>query len=361
MDSAVISQDALAAIRRKFWDRYQEVKASIRALPQFIAPRKTSDLRSDIVFVDGYYEEEISSPPEGCICLPLDQAMKSYGVVLQNRFAKELNEEREEFAVLNGAIHQGLFLYVPPNTQVKPLTILSQLSSDGWMAPRLQIFLGKGSSLDLTEIHRGSGVASALIDIVCEENSELRILDVPELSEGAELYRTLRATLKKGARLVSLSKTNGAANLRYSFHIQLAQENSEVDLRGLDLLSKENQAHTNILIEHLAPHCRSSQHFKKVLEDKSRSSFEGKIYVHPIAQKTEAYQLNQNLLLSKDAFAKSLPNLEIFADDVKASHGATISQLDEEEIFYLRSRGLSELEAKRLLLKGFCQLGTVKG
>jgi Fe-S cluster assembly protein SufD len=135
----------------------------------------------------------------------------------------------------------------------------------------------------------------------------------------------------------------------------LLEEGSEVHFKGLDNLSGNLEAHTHILIEHKAPHCISRQHFKKALREQSLSSFEGKIYVHPEAQKTEAYQLNQNLILSDGAKANAKPNLEIFADDVKASHGATFSQMNEEEIFYFRARGLSLKEAKSLLFEGFCR------
>ncbi len=108
------------------------------------------------------------------------------------------------------------------------------------------------------------------------------------------------------------------------------------------------------LVEHVAPHCRSRQHFKGILRGKSRSSFEGKILVRPEAQKTEAYQLNNTLLLSDDCRGFAKPNLEVFADDVKASHGATVSQLNAEELFYFRSRGFPLSLAQEMLAAGFC-------
>ena len=110
-----------------------------------------------------------------------------------------------------------------------------------------------------------------------------------------------------------------------------------------------------MFVEHAAPHARSLQKFKGVLKDTAQSSFEGKIFVRPEAQKTEAYQLNHNLLLSEGAIAHAKPNLEIFADDVKASHGATFAQVDEEQLFYLKSRGISAEVASQLLIGGFMQ------
>jgi Fe-S cluster assembly protein SufD len=116
-----------------------------------------------------------------------------------------------------------------------------------------------------------------------------------------------------------------------------------------------SQAHTHVFVEHAAPHARSLQKFKGVLKETSQSSFEGKIFVRPEAQKTEAYQLNHNLLLSEGAVAYAKPNLEIFADDVKASHGATFAQVDDEQLFYLKSRGISTDVASQLLIRGFMQ------
>ena len=119
------------------------------------------------------------------------------------------------------------------------------------------------------------------------------------------------------------------------------------------MLDEKQEAHTHVLVDHQAPSCQSNQFFKGVLTDLARSSFEGKIYVRREAQKTMAYQLNRNLLLSERANADSKPNLEIFADDVKASHGATIGQLDEEQLFYLRTRGYSQEEARNILVYAY--------
>ena len=142
---------------------------------------------------------------------------------------------------------------------------------------------------------------------------------------------------------------------RSSLRIELLEENSEALLQGLWRLKEKKECHTHTLVQHLAPHTRSRQHYKGVLQEEAKSSFTGKIYVHPEAQKTEAYQLNNNLLLSPQSKAYSKPNLEIFADDVKASHGATIAQLNAEDLFYLQSRGLTKKEAQEFLIEGFCK------
>jgi Fe-S cluster assembly protein SufD len=153
--------------------------------------------------------------------------------------------------------------------------------------------------------------------------------------------------------LKHLSVTQGPRLTRHSLRAVLNGENSDALLQGLWHLKGLSQAHTHVEVEHAAPSARSLQKFKGILNDHSQSSFEGKIFVRPIAQKTEAYQLNNNLLLGDHSIAYAKPNLEIFADDVKASHGATMAQLDEEQLFYLKSRGITETDAKALLIDGF--------
>ena len=160
---------------------------------------------------------------------------------------------------------------------------------------------------------------------------------------------------EKECQFRSVSLTHGSKVHRTSYALSLKGENSEVDLKGLWDLEGAKRAHTHVTIRHESPHARSMQLFKGLLKGSSQSSFEGKILVDPIAQKTQAYQLNHNLLLSDGCIANSKPNLEIFADDVKASHGATVSQLKPDQLFYLKSRGLGEQKAKELLVQGFCQ------
>lgn len=143
--------------------------------------------------------------------------------------------------------------------------------------------------------------------------------------------------------------------MRKDIYVQCAGENSEADLKGLTMLQDALCAHTHIVVEHTAPRTRSMQRFKGLLRDASQSGFKGKILVRPAAQKTEAYQLNAHLLLGHAAIAHSKPHLEIFADDVKASHGATVAHLEQAQLFYLKSRGIDEASAKQLLIDAFCR------
>ena len=305
-----------------------------------------------LVFVDGYYTQ--SKVPADIVCLDFDAALKSYAVFLHNRWTKAFKEEKDPFYLKNAVEHgRGLFLYVPPNVKTS-LEIFHHSTGLDLASPKIQIVLGKNASLSLVQSGE-RGFYNGVIDASLDAGAQLTVYDLEFLPATAHSHTTFRAELKKGAHLAIFHATEGAKKARFSASAALLEEGSSFLFRSLGMLHGERQAEIHALADHAAPHCTSRQHVKMVLNGKSKSNFEGKIYVHPIAQKTEAYQLNNNLILSHDAVATAKPNLEIFADDVKASHGATFSQLSGEELFYLRSRGLPHSEAKTLLMQAFCR------
>ncbi len=355
----------LSAFREKAKTRLNDFPATRFNLPEKIAEKKTSLEGLDfanksprLVFVDGHFEpalSDTSSLPKSCVVLPMLAALPIYGLALQNRWKSVLSREQDPFALLNAAHFEGAaLLYIPPNLCLpSPLHIISVFSSSDLMTPRLQIFVGKNSHVNLLRSHTGGGVCIDVLDAVLEEDASLNICEDSDLSDGSSLFQSTRIHLKKNAAF--FHRTYSEGNTRQNLHVRLAEEGASTELKGLSCIAKELQDHTHILVEHAAPSCTSRQHFKKALKDSAASHFEGKIYVTKDAQKTHAYQLSQNLLLSPLAKATAQPNLEIFADDVKASHGATFTQLQKEELFYLRSRGFGEIQAKNLLFLGFCK------
>lgn len=372
-------QDPLTSWRKKYWDRFRDLgsfelkQEAFRYIPlqNLVFPPAAKKLSFEtirsfhhafrIVFIDGFFSPEHSSLPEELICLPIDDAMRSYGVFIQNRMVRTLKEEMDPFAALNGAFQgQGAFLYVPPKKQIEEEIHVEHFFTGSDMAtPRLMFYLGKQSSLRVTQHwvtdSEESHFANAHLDAVLDEGSQFFFKTRQRQAPKTYIFQAVRASLKRDSRFESRLYSEGGAISRHSMKVQLLEENAQTLLQGLTHLSQQNQSHIHATVEHLAPHTHSRQHFKSMLRDKSGSSFEGKIYVHPSAQKTESYQLSNNLLLSDQATAFVKPNLEIFADDVKASHGATVSQLDEESLFYLRSRGLSEEEARLCLIQSFIQ------
>lgn len=228
------------------------------------------------------------------------------------------------------------------------------MTGDFLAAPRLQVILGKQASLTVVQTLSSKGFCNQAIDISLDAGSFLRWVNAESLVQETRSLLSLTATLKRDAQLETVHVTDGSACSRFAASIALLEENSSATVRTLGMLSEERQAHVRVRVDHAAAHTHSHQHVKMVLNGKSKSSFAGKIFVHPVAQKTQAYQLNNNLLLNDQSNAYAKPNLEIFADDVKASHGSTFIQPSEEELLYMRSRGLSRIEARALLAEGFC-------
>lgn len=314
-------------------------------------------VNSYLVFEDGFFLPEMSRVPKEIVVLPLDVALQTYGLFLHNRWTKSFKEELDPFCMLNAALHgRGAFVYVPPHVKSQaPLQIIHLLTNNSLAASRLQITLGKQASLSIVQTLSSSGFCNNAIDLSLDANSFVRFLDAQLLPTDSRSLLSLRATLKRDAHLEAFHMTNGSEVVRCSANIELSEENSSLLLQGIAMLSDERQAHFSSLVDHAAICTHSRQHVKMALNESSRSSFEGKILVRPIAEKTQAYQLNNNLLLSDAAMAYSKPNLEIFASDVKASHGATFTQLSDEELFYLRSRGILRSGAQALLTEGFCR------
>ncbi len=351
---------------RKLYENLLDAKSSSVASCEFdIASLVIPESRNSyLVFKDGAFCPELSKIPSSLVVLPLEEALKSsYGSFLKHRMNLLIEQEKDPWALLNSALcRQGVFIYAPPKTQVKTPVELIHLQTDPsqiYVGPRTHLFLGGHAELELVSSFHGKlqdkTLCNDFLDVSLEERASMSHVYSNEHQNSSWGFSSLRASLKKESRLSSCSIAFGSPGFRRDYSVSLLGERAEADLKGLTVLGDHAESHVHIHMDHGAPACRSHQFFKNVLAAHSRSSFTGKIYVKQVAQKTEAYQLNQNLLLSDHATANTKPNLEIFADDVKASHGATISQLDEEQIFYLRTRGVPSVEAKSLLTIGFCQ------
>lgn len=354
---------------RKLYSHSFESAISSNVNAEMITPYILPECsQSVIVMINGHYNPDLSrlsSIPKRLVILSLNEASRTYGSFLNNHWNKLLKDESDPFAMLNAALYaKGLFIYTPPKTLLEvPLQILHiSTKSDVplLMTPRINAVIGSQSQLDFistqTHLSDSHALLNAFTDFVIDEDAHVRYFQSAfDLSKKIWHFDAFRANVKRNSTLKTILTTEGSTSARYDYRVTLSGENAEANLNGLCILSQSDEVHANILMDHQAPNCRSMQLFKSTLNDTSRSSFEGKILVHQAAQKTEAFQLNNNLLLSDKAKADSKPNLEIFADDVKASHGATVGQLDPEQLFYLKSRGYSESEAKNLLVYAFCK------
>lgn len=386
--------DALQKLRIKAWDHYLELglptpKSEVfRYLKlrhlysndySFAEPSSivSADLdahilpecrQSVLVFVNGYYRSDLSRQealPKKMVISSLSNAYKTYSALLINHFARTIKEETDSFAALNQALHrEGLFIYLPPKTPVEiPIQILHIINTKEKhkaMMPRVNVFVGAQSQVEILSTQAlMSGTAywiNHATDFIVEDDAHVRYTHV-SLNEPDDVWHleAVRGYLKRNSTLKTVNVTDGSQGVRNDYKVVLNGENGEATLNGVWMLAGNREAHCHVLMDHQAPQCRSMQLFKGAVDDVARSSFEGKILVRQIAQQTNAFQLNNNLLLGERAMAYSKPNLEIFADDVKASHGSTVGQIDAEHLFYLRTRGFSVAEAKNLLVYGFCQ------
>jgi Fe-S cluster assembly protein SufD len=355
-------------IRKLFEKQYSAVN-STKIDPEIVEKAVLPECKeSCIVLVNGRYSEALSNRnaiPSSVVISSLDEAISTYGAFLNNHFTKTIKEESDPFVSLNTALQsEGVFIYLPPKTVVEtPIQILHIIDSKvdaPILNPRIQVFVSSQSQLELVsseEVILGAKYfVNFVADFAIEDDSHVRYNQIlTKTPNDAWHFDATRAVLKKNSTFHAFAVTDGNTTVRTDYKVTLIGENSESSLNGLWMLQGKNEFHTHVLMDHQAPLCRSRQLFKGVLDDFSKSSFEGKILVRQAAQKTDAFQLNSNLSLNDYTNAYSKPNLEIFADDVKASHGATFGQIDDEQLFCLKSRGIADFDAKNLLVFGFCK------
>ncbi len=247
-------------------------------------------------------------------------------------------------------------IIIPKNKIVThPIDIRLIGSDSGQFTTTLNLTVEDNAEVTLIERQSGEGAYWKNIDINIHLGANAKLYHYRLCEEDPFCVVTARTHvhLLRDARyhMVVISGCVGFG--RTDFMVKMMGEGAECDLSGLTLLAGKQHSDTTICIEHMAPHCKSSQFFKTVLNDSSRGVFQGKIHVHKDAQKTDGYQLSRNLLLSNLAEMDVKPELEIYADDVKCTHGSTTGELDETPLFYLMTRGINKDDARRLLLEAF--------
>jgi Fe-S cluster assembly protein SufD len=250
----------------------------------------------------------------------------------------------------------GIVIDIPDGRIVEePIRFNSRSENGQFAVPRIVVRLGRGAQATIIEDHAGEGEywRNTVVQILLDEGAQLNhYRNLHESAEGVST-RTVHLQQKRDSRYNNLNLTMGGKLDRCYMHAELQEQGAECAVNKINLLEGARHSDTTYLIEHQAPHCNSHQFVRSVLGDESRGVFQGKVYVHQEAQKTDGYQLANTILLSEKAEMNTKPELEIYADDVKCSHGATTGMLDDEPIFYLRSRGLTEAQARALMLQSF--------
>jgi Fe-S cluster assembly protein SufD len=298
---------------------------------------------------------------QGVILMSLEAAAAEHPELVQRYLGSAVTPEEGKFAAMNNAFWSGgFFLYVPKNVRVEtPVRLYRWLSAAGTAAfGRLLIVAEAGAEIAIVDELASDAMSSPTLsvsaaEIVAEEGAKVTYVSVQRFGAGVSHMSTDRLVAGRDAKITTLYATLGGDLSRADAQCRMQAPGAHVDMLGVYIAQGTQHFDNETLQDHIAPHASSNLLFKGALQDTGRSVFRGLIRVHPKAQRTDAYQTNRNLLLSLGARADSLPNLEIQADDVRCSHAATVGQLDEEELFYLLSRGIPRSEAVRLVVFGF--------
>ncbi len=317
-----------------------------------------------LVFVNGRFSRKHSSSGsrESLTMASLPEAAKSHPDLIQNFLARYADVRTQAFSALNTAfLYDGAFVLVRRGTVIEEPVQLVFISTDReeqFIAfPRVLVIAEENSQVKIVERFQGTGGNTYFNNIVSETVlGSNAVVDHYRIQlEGENAYHVSHSHVQqdRGSVYSSTAFLWGAALSRHEVHAVLNGEGGECRARSLYLGKNRQHSDIHTVLEHAAPHCQSHQLVKTMVDDEAHGVFSGKIIVHPDAQKTNAIQTNNNLLLSESASVDTKPQLEIFADDVRCTHGATIGKVDEEGLFYLRSRGIDEQQARNVLTYAF--------
>ena len=318
-----------------------------------------------LVFVNGFHVPELSTRgilPDGVIAGSMRESFASAPPALQQHLARLARFDDNAFAALNTAfLRDGAFVVIPPGVILDGPIQLLFLCNAAQPVPavhaRVLAVAQKGSRARIVEQYASltpaASFTNAVTELVVEEDAHLEHCKIQEENLACYHVALVQGRQRGRSKLLTHSISTGALLARNNIHVILDESGAECIMNGLYLTKDSQMVDHHTAIHHAQPHCQSHEFYHGILDGKSQGVFNGKIFVRPDAQKTDAKQTNRNLLLSDDATIHTKPQLEIFADDVKCTHGATVGQLDAEAIFYLRARGIGLEQARRMLIHAF--------
>jgi len=318
-----------------------------------------------IVFINGSFSPELSKLidiPKGVVIGSLAEALKNNNPIVKKHLGKYAENENYFFTTLSSAFTKdGAFIYVPDGKVIEdPIHIIfiTKAGNEKILTqPRNLFVAGKNSQVTIIEHYVSEQdsiyFTNAVTEIVADENAIVDHIKLQEESNKAFHIARMEVDQERSSNFSSHLISHGAEISRNDFNARFNDEGSECMLNGLFMIDGEQLFDAHTMIDHAKPHCNSHEHYKGILQDKSKGVFNGKVMVRRDAQKTNAFQENNTILLSDDAVMNTKPQLEIFADDVKCSHGATIGKLNDEAKFYLKSRGIGEESATAILIHAF--------
>jgi len=335
--------------------------AAAKTLPSEEIAAPALDATHRLVFIDGRFDvsrSSIGALPDGVLVGSLAEILANEPALLEPQVGRLASVERRGMVALNAAwIEDGLVLIVPRGVVLDGQVEATFISTGkGASYPRHIVSLGDNAEAVLVERHVGGangGFANAVTEIALGRGATLGHYGIHEEPTESLSVETLFAEIGRDASYRGFTLTAGGALVRREIEAALTEPGASAQIDGAYLVDGDRHADTTILVDHRAPHCTSRQTQKGVIDGHGRAVYQGKILVRPDAQKTDGNQLSQTLLLSPNAEIDVKPELEIHADDVKCSHGATVGRLDADALFFLRARGIPEREARALLIQGF--------
>ena len=328
----------------------------------FFSQLDLGETEETIIFNNGIcsYEMQLEEYKNGVIFGSIRAALiKNSEIVL--KYLNTINKNENGLAALNSALmNDGFFIFVPKGKKLElPFSVVENLKNADHnisimrnliiLEKDAQLTIHQNSSSDENDNH----FAVNLTEIFVDENSIFEWNTIQDYSGKNNIINFDYASQKKNSKLIRNIITLGSNNTRNEVKIRLAETGSFADINGAYLLNAENRLENRVFIDHAASDCDSSQLFKGILDNNSNGSFTGKILVRKDSQRTNAFQSTKNILLSDDAKMNMNPFLEIYADDVKCSHGASVGNIDQDAMFYLQARGISSSDAKKILLRAF--------
>jgi len=334
----------------EYW-KYSDPSAILNLDLNFNDSGNFEDENYDIILCNGKIVKTLTELKTGTIA---DGLEKGY-------ITKELfKEENNAFLNLNNAFAiNGCYLILDSGgkNDIKVLNLIDNDGRNQAIYPKFVIISGKNSDSTIFEEIRvrgnGTNFVNSVTDIIIEDGANLEHIILDDFAKDTYNISNICVKQKKDSNFRSHNFSIGKELARRDYNIELLGTGANCDLYGLYFVDGNNHIDHHTTVEHKKENCTSNEHYKGILSGKAVGVFNGRIHVHPKAQKTDAIQNNQNLLLTDDAIIHTKPELEIYADDVKCTHGATIGQLDEKALFYLRTRGLNQEKAQELLMRAY--------
>lgn len=341
---------------------YQSSQSECNLQAQDIEHLCLKETKNRLVFVDGHYSPNLSTIIDSAALMigNLPAFLATHASILESHLGQYVQFDNNVFAALNTAfLRDGALIIVPKNIAiVEPIHLLFiATQNEATSYPRCLLIGEAGSDVTLIEdyvaLQQATYITNSVTEISLADNAHAKHIRIQRESTHAFHLANCAVSLAHASNYQSVSISLGSHISRYNLDVRLTDEAAECVIDGLTLISDRQLADTHTCIDHIKPNGTSRQQHKCIVDDAAHAVFNGKIIVRPHAQRTNSSQSSRNLLLSKTAKVDTKPQLEIFADDVKCAHGATVGQLDQEEIFYLESRGLSAEAARSLLTFAF--------